>query len=154
MKSCLFVLAFTCVAMWGQDYTVGVFHKPGADQVKAFGDALQRPLERGLDMAQHSLPERKIVIVPNPGLLAMPRPFEHKFDLARQVVSSGNFIFVPNAGVPEIVPTSDICVVPLLAAPIDSNAGRTMPVLRPRKSRPDNAETVKGLPPCASPTEK
>jgi hypothetical protein len=154
MKSCLFMLAFTCVAMWGQDYTVGVFHKPGADQVKAFGDVLQRPLERGLELAQHSLPERKIIIVPNAGLLAMPRPLDHGFDLAQQAFPSGNFLFVPNAGVPESVATADICVVPLLAAPIDSSAERTMPVLRPRKSRSENAETVKGLPPCASPTEK
>jgi hypothetical protein len=57
-------------------------------------------------------------------------------------------------GLLETAPISRTCVVPLLAAPINPNAGQTMPVLHPPKLKSENAEVVKGLPPCASRTAK
>jgi len=40
------------------------------------------------------------------------------------------------------------CAVPLLPVPLDPNPDPNMPVLHPPKSPIENAEIVKGVPPC------
>ena len=42
------------------------------------------------------------------------------------------------------------CVAPLLAAPVNPNTDPRMPMLHPPKSKSENAEITKGLPPCWS----
>ena len=45
-------------------------------------------------------------------------------------------------------PRPSTCAVPLLAVPLDPNPDPNMPVLHPPKSPIENAEIVKGVPPC------
>ncbi len=72
---------------------------------------------------------------------------------------SGKIIFAPNAHVLEIprtaptTPDTRTCVVPLLVVPINPNIDRKM-VVHPPKSAFESADIIKGVPPCASPTEK
>ena len=81
-------------------------------------------------------------------VLKDPLPDADQLKSFEDAFRRGEMKIAPNAVLFETAPVTQTCVVPLLAAPINPNADRTMPVVRPPKLRSENAGVAKGLPPC------